>query len=86
MATSPGPTKEQYKKMSKRRENILLGIYRPSIFNYWITVGVVIASTAAANKNSLTTGTLTSSGIANHADYSATSPGIGVDGTLSKKH
>ncbi|CAG9168486.1 hypothetical protein LMG23992_01153 [Cupriavidus laharis] len=44
--------------------------------------GAVIASEASKDKNSLTTGTLTWSDIANHSDYSATSMGISGGGTM----
>nr|WP_174989176.1 hemagglutinin repeat-containing protein [Burkholderia lata] len=40
--------------------------------------GAVIASTADASKNTLTTGTLTTSDIANHSSYSADSSGFSV--------
>ncbi|MGT2452093.1 hemagglutinin repeat-containing protein [Cupriavidus basilensis] len=44
--------------------------------------GAVIASEAGKDKNSLTTGTLTWSDIANHSDYSATSAGLTAGGAL----
>ena len=44
--------------------------------------GAVIASEAGKDKNSLTTGTLTWSDIANHSDYSATSAGLSAGGAL----
>jgi filamentous hemagglutinin len=45
--------------------------------------GGVIASTAEAEKNSLTTGTLTYSDIENHSHYSANSAGVAVGGATS---
>ncbi|MGT2433610.1 hypothetical protein ACU4HD_41405 [Cupriavidus basilensis] len=44
--------------------------------------GAVIASEAGKDKNSLTTGTLAWSDIANHSDYSATSAGLTAGGAL----
>ncbi len=44
--------------------------------------GAVIASTATPDKNQLTTGTLTFSDIQNHSDYSASSSGFSLSGSL----
>ncbi|MGA4222305.1 hemagglutinin repeat-containing protein [Ralstonia nicotianae] len=44
--------------------------------------GAVIASTATPDKNQLTTGTLTFSDIQNHSDYSASSSGFSLGGSL----
>jgi len=44
--------------------------------------GAVIASTATPDKNQLTTGTLTFSDIQNHSDYSASSSGFSVGGSV----
>ncbi|MGS0623435.1 hemagglutinin repeat-containing protein [Ralstonia sp. VS2407] len=44
--------------------------------------GAVIASTATPEKNQLTTGTLTFSDIQNHSDYSASSGGFSLSGSL----
>lgn len=44
--------------------------------------GGVIASTADASKNSLSTGSLTHSDIDNHADYSGNSVSLGMSGTV----
>ncbi|MDR2390698.1 MAG: hypothetical protein LBE84_03325, partial [Planctomycetota bacterium] len=41
--------------------------------------GAVIASEAEADKNSLTTGTLTTGDIENHANYEATTSGFGAE-------
>ena len=44
--------------------------------------GAVIASTASPDKNQLTTGTLTFSDIQNHSDYSASSSGFSLGGSM----
>ena len=44
--------------------------------------GAFIASTASPDKNQLTTGTLTFSDIQNHSDYSASSSGFSLSGSL----
>jgi len=44
--------------------------------------GAVIASTATPDKNQLTTGTLTFSDVQNHSDYSASSGGFSLSGSL----
>ncbi|WP_412548860.1 hemagglutinin repeat-containing protein [Ralstonia pseudosolanacearum] len=44
--------------------------------------GAYIASTAAPDKNQLTTGTLTWSDVQNHSDYSATSVGFSANGSV----
>jgi len=44
--------------------------------------GAFIASTATPDKNQLTTGTLTFSDLQNHSDYSASSGGLSVGGSL----
>ncbi|WP_275760543.1 hemagglutinin repeat-containing protein [Ralstonia pseudosolanacearum] len=44
--------------------------------------GAVIASTATPDKNQLTTGTLTFSDIQNHSDYSASSSGFSLGGSV----
>ncbi len=44
--------------------------------------GAYIASTATPDKNQLTTGTLTFSDIQNHSDYSASSSGFSLSGSL----
>jgi filamentous hemagglutinin len=61
------------------------GGYAVQVANNTNLVGSVISSTADASKNSLSTGTLTTSDLQNHADYSATSMGItaGMSGGMS---